>query len=192
MKAFFQKMNLARAIILFAVVGSIALAVNGWSLHKRLADLRDDLTVDAPKLTKELMRLGHQHTQLQRTKSKEGLGPQTDFQTYIRTAANKDGVEIGEVKLIETLTPRSQGVADKVMSITPSDRERKYERYRIANFLYSLERDSRRVKVTHVKMNVSEKNLKYHEIPEDLWTFEAAASSRERTDKPEKGEKTEK
>jgi hypothetical protein len=186
MKAFFQKMNLARAIILFAVVGSIALAVNGWSLHKRLADLHDDLTIDAPKLVKDLMRLGHQHTQLQRTKSKEGLGAQADFGTYIRTAANKDGVEIGEIKLVENTTPRTQGVIDKIQSINPSDRERKYERYRIANFLYSLERDSHRVKVTHVKMNIAEKNLKNHEIPEDLWTFEAAATSRERTETPEK------
>jgi hypothetical protein len=183
MKSFFQKMNLARAIILFAVVGSIALGVNGWNQHKRLADLRDDLDVDAPKLVRELMRLGHQHTQLQRTKSKEGLGKQADFGTYIRTAANKDGVEIGEIKLAGQPLPRSQGVVDNVQTITPSDRERKYERYRIANFLYSLERDSHRVKVTHVKMNIAEKNLKYHEIPEDLWTFDAAATSRERTEK---------
>jgi hypothetical protein len=183
MKSFFQKMNLARAIILFAVVGSIALGLNGWNQHKRLADLRDDLDVDAPKLVRELIRLGHQHTQLQRSKSKEGLGQQSEFGTYIRTAANKDGVEIGEIKLQGQMFPRSPGVNDNTQTITPSDRERKYERYRIANFLYSLERDSHHVKVTHIKMNVAEKNLKYHEIPEDLWTFDAAATSRERTEK---------
>jgi 2',3'-cyclic-nucleotide 2'-phosphodiesterase (5'-nucleotidase family) len=186
MKSFVQKMNLARGIILFAIVGSIALAAVGWSQHKELAELRENLTDDAPKLVRELMRLGHLHTQLTRTASKEGLNEQADFATYIRNAANKDGVEIGEIKLNGSSPERSKGIVDNTYSILPSDRERRYERYRIANFLYALESASHRVKVTRVKMTVADKNVKPHEIPDDTWTFEAAVTSRQRSEAPAK------
>jgi 2',3'-cyclic-nucleotide 2'-phosphodiesterase (5'-nucleotidase family) len=186
MKSFLQKMNLARGIILFAIVGSIALGVIGWKQQKRLTDLRENLTDDTPKLVRELMRLGHQHTALKRAASKENLNAQADFQTYIRNAANKDGVEIGEIKLNGGKTPRGKDIVDDTVSITPSDRERRYERYRIANFLYALERDSRRVKVTRVKLNVADKTAKPHEIPDDTWTFEAAVTSRQKSETPAK------
>jgi hypothetical protein len=182
MKSFIQKMNLARGIILFALVGSLALGAYGYNKQKQLSELRENLVDDTPKLVKELMRLGHQHTQLKRTASKEGLNAQADFATYIRNAANKDGVEIGEIKLNNQPQERGKGLSDNIWTILPSDRERKYERYRIANFLYQLEYASHRVKVTRVKMNVAEKNMKPHEIPDDSWTFEAAATSRQRTD----------
>jgi hypothetical protein len=186
MKSFIQKMNLARAIILFAVVGSIALAAVGWSQQKQLTELKLDLTEDTPKLVRDLMRLGRQHTQLKRTASKEGLNEQSDFATYITNAANKDGVEIGEIKLSNQQMERSKGIVDNTYTILPSDRDRRYERYRIANFLYALESGSHRVKVTRVKLNVAEKNIKPHEIPDDTWTFEAAVTSRQRAEGPAK------
>jgi 2',3'-cyclic-nucleotide 2'-phosphodiesterase (5'-nucleotidase family) len=188
MKSFFRDMNLARGIILFAVVGSIALGAVGWKQQQKLNDLKENLTDDTPKLVKDLMRLGHQHTQLKRAAGKEGLsGGQADFNTYIRNAANKDGVDLGEVKLNGSPQERGKGVVDLTETIVPADRERRYERYKIANFLYALERDSHRVKVTRIKMNVAEKNVKPHEIPDDTWTFEAAVTSRQRTEeKPTK------
>jgi hypothetical protein len=182
MKSWIQKMNLARGIILFAIVGSIALAAIGWRQHKQLTELRENLADDTPKLVRELMRLGHQHTQLKRTASKEGLNAQADFATYIKNAANKDGVEIGEIKLNNSSPDRSKGIVDNTYSILPSDRDRRYERYRIANFLYALESASHRVKVTRVKMNMAEKTLKPHSIPDDAWTFEAAVTSRQRAE----------
>lgn len=182
MKSFLKKMNLARGIILFAIVGSIALGFIGWRQQKQLIELRENLEDDTPKLVKELMRLGHQHTQLKRTATKEGLNAQADFATYIRNAANKDGVEIGEVKLNNNEQERGKGIVDNIYTILPSDRDRRYERYRIANFLYALESASHRVKVTRVKMNVAEKTVKPHEIPDDAWTFETAVTSRQRAD----------
>jgi hypothetical protein len=186
MKSFFQHMNLARAIILFALVGSIALGAVGWRQQKKLGELRDNLSIDAPKLTRDLMRLGHQHTQLKRAASKEGLNAQADFLTYIKSAANKDGVDIGELKLVNQTVARGNGISDVVQTITPSERERKYERYRIANFLYALEGGSHHVKVTRAKLYVADKTAKPHEIPDDMWTFEAAVTSRQRAETPAK------
>jgi hypothetical protein len=186
MKSFFQKMNLARAIIVFALIGSVALGAVGWRQQKKLAELRDNLSIDAPKLTRELMRLGHQHTALKRTATKEGLNAQADFATYIKNAANKDGVDIGETKSVLNNTPRGNGISDVSYTITPSDRDRRYERFRIANFLYALESGSHRVKVTRAKLFVADKNVKPHEIPDDMWTFEAAVTSRQRSEKAEK------
>ena len=183
MKSFLQKMNLARGIILFAIVGSIALGLIGWKQQQQLTELRENLVDDTPKLVKDLMRLGRQHTALKRTVSKEGLNAQADFATYITAAANKEFVEIGEIKLNNQPQDRGKGISDNTYTISPADRERAYERYRIANFLYALEKDSQRVKVTRVKMNIAEKNLKPHELPDDKWTFEAAVTSRQRAEK---------
>jgi len=182
MKSLFTNMNLARGIILFAVVGSLALGFVGWKQQQQLAELKDDLSVDAPKLVRDLMRLGHQHTALKRSAGKEGLNAQSDFGTYITSAANKDGVDLGEIKLNSSIVPRVKGVTDITYNIVPADREHHFERYRIANFLYALERDSHRVKVTRIKMNVAENNVKPHEIPDDTWTFEAAVTSRQRAE----------
>jgi hypothetical protein len=184
--SFLRNMNLARGIILFAVVGSMALGFVGWRQQQKLNELRDDLKEDTPKLVKELMRLGHQHTQLKRAAGKEGLNGQNDFKTYIRNAANKDGVDLGEIKLNSNPQDRGKGVTDLTETIIPADRDRRYERYKIANFLYALERDSHRVKVTRIKMNIAEKNVKPHEIPDDAWTFEAAVTSRQRAEEPKK------
>jgi hypothetical protein len=182
MKSFFQHMNFPRAIIVFALIGSVALGAVGWRQQKKLADLRDNLAVDAPKVTRELMRLGRQHTALKRTASKEGLNAQQDFATYIRNAANKDGVDIGEIKQISSSAPRGNGISDVTYTIMPSDREHRFERFRIANFLYALESGSHRVKVTRAKIYMADKNVKPHEIPDDMWTFETAVTSRQRGD----------
>ena len=82
-----------------------------------------------------------------------------------------------------TFTPeqRSKTVVDKVYRIKSDARERSFQRPRIANFLYTLEFDSRRVKVTSLKLSPSNKRLKPGEIGDDLWTFEAALTVRSKT-----------
>jgi len=62
------------------------------------------------------------------------------------------------------------------------ERERTFQRLRIANFLYTLEYDSRRVKVTDMKLEIAEKKPKPHEVPADEWFFDAEVTSRQRAD----------
>lgn len=183
MKAFFERMNLARSIILFALVGSFALGWLGWQRSRELAELRANLEEDTQKLVANIEKLGREHTQLSKSARQEGLAGQTDLESYIRKVGIADRVEIGDLKLNPGSDPRgTKGVVDKKYTIKPTDKEHAFQRSRIANFLYKLEADSRRVKVTNLVIETAEKRIKPHEIPEDNWTFEAEVTSRQRAD----------
>jgi hypothetical protein len=175
-------MNLARAIILLSLVGCVALGVLGWQRSRELSELKDALDVRMKPLVKDLMQTAQKHSQLSKALKDDNLGEQKDLETYIRRVAAKDKVEIGNVNLTNSTEQRSKGVVDKVYRIKSDDRERTFQRLRVANFLYTLEYDSRRVKVTELKMEVAEKRPKPHEVPEDNWFFEAEVTSRQRAE----------
>ena len=75
----------------------------------------------------------------------------------------------------------SKGIVDKKINIRPDNRERTFARTTIANFLYTLEAQSRRVKVTMITIENSDRRVKNHEIPKDQWTFLADITSRQRS-----------
>lgn len=182
MKAFFDDMNLARGIILISVVGCLALGILGWQRQQELSQMKEDLNVRLQPLVKDLMQTAQRHTALSKTLKDDSLGAQADLETYIRKVAAKDKVEIGNVNMTFTPEQRSKTVVDKVYRIKSDARERSFQRLRIANFLYTLEFDSRRVKVTDMKLEVAEKRPKPHEVPADEWFFEAEVTSRQRSD----------
>jgi len=183
MRTFFKNMNLARAIMLFSLIGALALGVYGWQRHTRLAEMRRNYEQDVPKLVKEVEQLGRKHTQLSAAMRKDALTGQADLESYIRKIALLKHVEIGDLNFTPSTDPRTKGVVDKKYGIRPTDKERSFTRSKIANFLYKLEAESRRVKVTDIDLTFAEKRLKPHEIPEtDMWTFSAELTSRQRTE----------
>lgn len=182
MKNFFQGFNLARGIILVSLVGSIVLAYLCWGRQQALNELKDDLGARTKPASQALMQSAHRHTQLARLQKDETLkGGQADLETYIRKVASKDRVEVGDVDLTPSDSPLSKGVLDKKYRIKSRNRERTYSRLTITNFLYTLEQDSRKVKVTSVKIEAAEKRLKPEVTPNDEWMFEAEVTSRQRT-----------
>ena len=75
----------------------------------------------------------------------------------------------------------SKGVVDKKYVIKPDNPKTPFARMKLVNFFYTLEDDSRRVKLTRVKMEVlDQKGLKTHEVPKDEWTFDCELTSRQR------------
>ncbi len=180
MKSFFANLNLARGIILVSVIGCLVLGFLGWKRSQQLADLKDNLAGIEP-LTTQLMQSAQRHTALSKTFKDDNLDAQKDLETYIRKVATKDRVEIGNVNMTFTTEPRTKNVVDKVYRIKSDSRERTFQRLRIANFLYTLEFDSRRVKVTDLKLEVAGKQ-KPHEVPEDAWFFDAEVTSRQKAD----------
>jgi hypothetical protein len=183
MKSFFKNMNLARAIMLFSLVGVLVLGVIGWQRHTRLSELRAHYEQDVDKVVRQVMQLGRRHTQLSAAMRKEELAGQSDLESYIRKYAAADRVEIGNVNIAMSTDPRTKGVVDKKYTIKPSDKDRSFSRTMVANFLYRLESESRRVKVTEIALELAEKRLKAHEIPaDDKWTFEAELTSRQRVE----------
>jgi hypothetical protein len=93
-----------------------------------------------------------------------------------------DRVEVGNLDLTSLQAdPFTKGVVDKKYNIRPDNRERTFVRTTIANFLWTLEQQSRRVKVTNIKIENADKRVKPQEIPNDKWTFEAEITSRQRS-----------
>jgi hypothetical protein len=176
-------MNLARWIIVLSVLGCLVLGVFGWRRSQELADLRDAYESRIQPLARDLMQSAQRHTQLSKALKDDNLAEQKDLETYIRRVGIKDKVEIGNVDLTNSTEQRTKGVVDKIYRIRSDNRERSFQRLRIANFLFMLEYESRRVKVTDMKIEVAAKQRpKPHEVPEDLWTFDAEVTVRQRAD----------
>lgn len=182
MKAFFKSMNLARAMILLSVLGSLVLAWTGWRSSARVAELNRNFQTDMPKLAGQLVETSRKHSQLSDSKKGENLQGEANLQSYILKIAGMDRVEAGNMDLNTSNDPFTKGVVDKKIVIRPDNRERTFKRTTIANFLYTLEQQSRRVKVTMVKIETADRRVKPEQIPEDSWSFEAEVTSRQRVD----------
>lgn len=197
MKSFFQNFNLARGIILASVVGSVGLGVLGYTQQSKVSELqaafekRGDRKVaggtyeenDVTKLAREIESLGRRLDQLGKAQRAEGFSEQEGLQLYAQKALDADGVEIGENDKIPSETPVDRGnIIDKKIMIKPVPADRTFPRSKISNLLYKLETDSRRIRVTHIKIEAGGKpKPKLHEVPEENnWTFEAQITSRQR------------
>ena len=187
MKAFFANMNLARWIILASIVGTLVLAFTGWRLHSRRVQLEEELEVSVPKRALDLQVLGRRYSKLYKEAEREGLKGQADPQSYIRTLASDEHVALGQVEVIPApeITPR-KGVVDRKYTIRPQSRDRGFPRDRIANFMWKLESESRRVRVTMAQLD-PEKSLKPWEHPTDSWKWTVEVTSRQKQEEPSPG-----
>jgi len=103
--------------------------------------------------------------------------------SYIYKVGGMERVEVGNLVLNPAAAEQfSKGVVDKKTNIRPDNRERTFARTTIANFLYTLEQQSRRVKVTMITIENADRRVKNHEIPKDQWTFLADVTSRQRSE----------
>jgi hypothetical protein len=184
MKSFFANMNLARWIIVASVAGTLVLAFTGWKLHSRRVELERALEVAVPEQALELQVLARRYSKLYKEAEREGLKGQADPQSYIRTLASDEHVALGQVEVITApeTTPR-KGVVDRKYTIRPQSRDRGFPRDRIANFMWKLESESRRVRVTMAQLD-PEKPLKPHEHPTDSWKWTVEVTSRQKQDEP--------
>lgn len=183
MSSFFQNLNFARVTILVALLGSLALAWTGWRQYEALQGLRDDLDKRMPELAKQLEVAARKHTQLAKNYDKEALKGEQNLQSYAIKCATDDRVEIGDIDpQLTTDKNGTKGIEDQKLAIKPKDPKRGYTRLRIANFLYRLEEQSRRVKVTDVEFLPAGPRIAKHEVPDDSWTFSCEITSRQRRD----------
>jgi hypothetical protein len=184
MKSFFANMNLARWIIVASVAGTLVLAFTGWKLHSRRVELERALEVAVPNRALALQVQARRYSKLYKEAEREGLKGQADPESYIRTLASDEHVALGQVEVIRAResTPR-KGVADRKYTIRPQSRDRGFPRDRIANFMWKLESESRRVRVTMAQLD-PEKPLKPHEHPTDSWKWTVEVTSRQKQDEP--------
>ncbi|HUR29643.1 MAG TPA: hypothetical protein VM509_15745 [Planctomycetota bacterium] len=181
-----QNLSLARWIIIFSLLASAGLGFYGYRLHSRRVGLELALKTDVPLLAVEMQNLAKQHSALMKQYDREGLGDQKDPQTYIRTIAAGKDVQIGDTSVDAPVeTEFITGVLDTRYVVKPSSRDRGYARLNIANFLYKLESESRRLRVTRLRMEPEAKSVKPETILEnDSWRWEAEVTSRTKINRP--------
>ncbi len=179
MKEFFSNMSLARAIIVLSIPLALVLGWLAWSQSQKTRMMGDDLAVRMPKLASEIQQLAVDHTRYSLASRKDGLVQDSNPETYIRKIAARDKVQIGDVKITKRERPSSKGITDMEYEIRPADAKREFPRVKISNFLYKLEEESRRVKVTSIKLETGERGLKPNQVPADDWTMVVQVTSRQ-------------
>jgi len=176
--SFFRSFNLARAIILFSLLGSGYLAWVDWKEYEEVKSLRTVFGRQVGTVSGQIQEQAKLHSKLTRDVSGAGFIGTDNPESYIRTIY--DGLNMGAVDLLTT-PRRKRGYIDHTTKITPRGEGKDkvaFDHYTIANFLYSLEAESRQIKVTQIALNLQDTRLGSGEIPEDLWTFTASVTNR--------------
>lgn len=181
MGEFFKNMNLARAIILLTIPLGAALWVFQSNKAEKAEEIETALNSPTrlPKLLSEIQQLAVDHSRLSKELNSEGIRGQDNPQTYIRRVATSSKVEIGDVRITESKRNPLPGIEDRIYTIRPSSTDRGYPRLKISNFLYKLEEDSSRIKVTDISIDIAQRRVKNHIVPDDSWTFTAQVTSRQ-------------
>lgn len=183
MLRFLRSLTFPRAMILGTLLGS---AVTGWFVYKKTQELRQ-LELDvarAPQVVISIHSKAQELDQLLSAANREGLKGDVlnDIETYIRQKASGPNINLGQVDFTPSTSEPFRDVVDLKYKIRPREKTQRALRGSIANFLYTLEQDSRRIKVTSIKIDPFEK-LKPGQLGNDYWTFEAEITSRTAKDK---------
>lgn len=176
MKSFFGRMSFPRAVILFCSLGSLALGVLVTLRARRLSEVRDELA-RVPAVVKEIQTDAYRLSDLLRSASAEKFKAQSEPESYIRGIAVDSKINMGQVDITKVVKTPARGIEDNIYKMVPQTKTQRYSRGQIGNFLYKLEADSRRVKVTRIKLTPFEK-VSPGEIGKDSWVFEAELTTR--------------
>lgn len=172
-----SRMTFPRWVMLVCALGSCVLGYFVWVKTQRLKQVESELGRVKP-LVQAIQENAYRLNALQKASDKEGLKGETNPELYIRQVAQQDYVNVGQVVITPRTTSPVRGVEDRHYGIRPSNRTERYSRGQIGNFLYKLEADSRRVKVTDLKITPVGR-LKAGDLGDDAWTFEATITSRQ-------------
>lgn len=200
--SFFKGFNLARLIILVSLVGAGIFGFLAYERHQKVLDYRERLGLDSSgqfiaaiegrpetmswieKKVRAIQSLGHDYSEKKKQLAGEGLNGEETPMSYIRSQAVLKNVSMGALS-ISPNSREQRGYTDDIYTITPesSGREKPtFERTKIANFMFSLENGSSRVKVTSLELRGAGK-VNFQEFPVDNWQFSCQLTERRRTDK---------
>jgi hypothetical protein len=180
MKQFFKNLTFPRAVILVSLLASAGLGYAVYDRFMRLAEVKEELIRVRP-VVREIREKSIMLTELQRAAAKEGFKGQESAEYYIRSVAKQDNVAVGDVAITPREVTPFKGYVDVRYQIKPAHKDQAYVRTSVGNFLYKLEADSRRVKVTSLKMSPLSR-IRPGEVGDDRWTFEAELTSRQAAD----------
>ncbi|MEM9379008.1 MAG: hypothetical protein AAGB93_03585 [Planctomycetota bacterium] len=136
-------------------------------------------------LAEDILGYSHLYTAYKERSAREGVkdNDEKGVQTYVREIAQRPRVMWGNVRIPNpTERQRLQGYNDRAYRLTPQEKGMAFDRPRIANFMYLLEFESRKLRVTNIDLKVAERVDK-HEVPEDKWAVDLTVTMRERIKK---------
>ena len=178
MKQFFARMSFPRAVIVFCTLGSLALGALVFLKERRLSQIETELQ-RVQEVLKQTQINAYRYDELERQSRDEKFKGQSAADTFIRNTAQQDKINMGQVDITNKTTNFAPGVDDKIYTVKPGSK-RNHSLLQIGNFLYTLEKDSSRVKITRLKLTPAEK-LSPGEIGKDQWIFEADLTTRIQT-----------
>ena len=179
--SFLRGMSFPRVVFIVSVLAS---AVLGWFVYQRTQRLRqvERELARVEEVIKEIQEDAIFLDKLMKIADGEVLkGDQDDPETYIRSVAAADRVSVGQVNTTVSKRSPERQIEDRIYTIKPANKNQRYHRSQIGNFLYKLESDSRRVKVTSLRITPFGK-LKAGEIGNDEWVFETDITTRSKVE----------
>ncbi|MFT7677550.1 MAG: hypothetical protein ACI8QC_001528 [Planctomycetota bacterium] len=202
MMDFLKGFNLARLIIVVCLIGSGVLGMQVFERQQMISDYREKLGLDdtgqfvpptagvisgdswVAKKVRSIQQLGQDFTSRMEELEGEGLKGQGSPQTYIRSIANKPRVALGGLS-IQPRTQKQRGYDDNKYTIVPTSDDQSrdkptFQRTQIANFLYSLEQGSRKIKVTALDIHPPG-SRDFETFPSDRWEFTCEVTERVET-----------
>lgn len=180
MKSFLARMSFPRAVILFCSLGSLVLGTLVYLRSQRLTEVEQELR-KVKEIVAEIQADAYRLDALQDSDSKDAFSAQSEPEFYIRAIATDEKVNMGQMDTTKSTKSPAKGIEDTTFKITPQTKSQRFTRGQIGNFLFKLENDSRRVKVTRVKLTPYEK-ISPGEIGKDQWNLEADLTTRTKLD----------
>lgn len=176
MKNLFAKMSFPRLVILVCSFGSLVLGVLVFLRARRLEEVKSELR-RVPEIVREIQSDAYHLSDLKASESAEKFKAQSEPETYIRAISGDDKINMGQIDIVKTTKSPAKGIEDDIYKMTPQTKSQRYMRGQIGNFLFKLEKDSRRVKITRLKLWPFEK-VAPGEVGKDQWNFEAELTTR--------------
>ncbi|MSR63160.1 MAG: hypothetical protein EXS08_12020 [Planctomycetes bacterium] len=180
MKSPLGRLSFPRLVILVCSLGSIVLGVMVYLRTQRLSEVKAEL-LRVPTAVKEIQSNAYRLSDLQSRASAEKFKGQTEPESYIRSFTAVTNVDIGQVNISRTTKTPARGIEDTIYKIEPKLKTQRFSLGQIGNFLYKLEAESRRVKVTRIKLVPAEK-VAPGEVGKNQWVFDADLTTRSKTD----------
>jgi hypothetical protein len=191
--SFFKNMTLERVFIVLSLLGAVALTFTGVTLKGKHDSLREHLegkNLESPKdsvpaVANELQRLSREYSNLYKARMGEGFTSQEGVVSYIRKCKDVAGAKIGQISITQNSKEldRRNALWDHMYTIKTQSSDTTLGRRKVVTFLRELELKSQQMRVTNLELRLSNKDkVEPHEIPPDMWLFNAICTSRQKKD----------
>lgn len=181
---------MVRIMIVALLIGSAFLGWRAWEQQGEINRYEEALKPNGlvEKTVERIQRKAYQYTQYKERSATEGVkgaGDEGSIAEYVRGHAQGAKVQWGGVKIgkakekIASIGKKSY--KDTSYKVTAQEKDQTYDRHRIANLFYLLEKESRKVKITDINLSTAGKTLS-HEIPNDAYDVDFTLTVRERAE----------